>query len=223
MNGHGANGPVIDLQEARSIILDMISNDMSSFELRMTAKHNEEYVDVRIGYDICGVHYEKDEGQLKLIVNINRKKPAEVMVDMSTLYDDLEKDTRERLPFLLRNTYYISIDRRSMMTIYKTTLLETFREELANAIENSGFTRDEVLPILMEYIRGTIGGTSFNSIDELIHPGIGHTMPVNRPIIEITPPGVPCPHCHGLLSEDALKDLLLRLYMKRHEGGEHDY
>lgn len=223
MKDSSNNNPVIDLHKARDIILKMISSDMATFEVMVAENHREEYIEVTVEYEVCGVHYEKDEGVLKIIVNVNKKNPAEVPVNTDKFYDEVEKNISERMPFLLKGTYYISLDKKSVNDIQKTSMLKAFKEELIHVIERRGFSKDEVLPVIMEYVKESMTGSTFQSVDDITKPKRKKKNPRDRPIIEITPPGEPCPHCNGLLSERKLRDMLMRFYMKYCDDDGCDY
>lgn len=214
---------IIDLHRAREIILDMVANDSAAFSMTFNEKHRDEFVDVTVSYEICGVHYAREDGALKLILNVNNMSPPEVDVDYDRFHEVLMDDIPRNFPFLVKDTYSISFDIDSLRDVSRQYKLGRFKEELGMMIEANNITMDEVLPLLLEFINESMKESSYSSIEEMLEKGKGQKRK-NRPILEITPPGIPCPHCNGLLSEDALNRLMMRLYMKRrHRDGGPDY
>lgn len=215
----GRGNKTIDLHRARERILKMVASDSATFSMTMTEKHREEYVDVRVEYAICGTHYERAEGRLKIILNVNSMSPANVDVDMDKFRASLGDDVARNLPFLIKDTYILSFDMQSLRAINKEGELTQFREEMAMAIEMHGLSMDEVLPTIVNFIRESLPESSYGSMEELLE---GKPNTRDRPVLEITPPGVPCPYCNCSLSEDALRSLLMKLYM-RFRGDRFDH
>jgi hypothetical protein len=207
---------VIDLDKARERICDMISQDKSTFKLCMKQKTDYEYVNVVFEYEVCGVHYDKENNMLKLIVNVNSQNPINVYIPFGDFQSVLERDIAANLGFLLRGTFHLSVDMKSINAINRKTELFEFREQMDRVIQSKDFTNDEILPILMDYAKDNVSKSAFSTIENLIN----HTKdqwnlrPKETPIMEITPPGMPCPHCSGILSETTLNKLLTNLYAK---------
>ncbi len=213
---------IIDLHRAREVILEMVAKDSADFSMTLNEKHREEFVDVRVEYAICGVHYVKSDCSLKLILNINRMSPPEVDVNYDRFHDALMQDIPRNLPFLVKDTYSISFDMNSIRDVNKQSTLGQFREELGMAIEMHELSMDDALPVLLDYIDESLKESSYDSIEDMREKKAKPRRP-NPPVLEIMPPGVPCPHCNGRLSEEALHQLLMKLYMRhRSRRDRHD-
>jgi hypothetical protein len=213
---------IIDLHRAREIILDMVANDGADFSMTLNEKHRDEFVDVRVEYAICGVHYAKSDCTLKLILNINRMSPPEVDVNYDRFHDALMQDIPRNLPFLVKDTYSISFDINSIRDVNRQSTLGQFREELGMAIEMHELSMDDALPLLLDYIEASLKESSYDSIEDMREKK-AKPRKANRPVLEISPPGVPCPHCSGHLSEEALHNLMTKFYIRHRSRDRRDF
>lgn len=211
---------VIDLHEARERLLDLIGTDKASFTMFVHEYQDLECISVRIDYDICGVHYEKEDGKLKIIVNLNAMDPIEIRLDPCRVREAMALNIAENCPFLLSGTYHVYLDRDSIRDINREAKRREFKSELDYIIRDRGFTMDEMLPVVYEFVREKLPETSYESLGELAEAGGKPSKRQDRIVLEVTPPGVPCPHCSGQLSIKVLRDLTMKWYTRYHQGDD---
>ena len=106
--GRNRGSKVIDLNRSRELILDMIAADKAAFSLTMREKMHEEYTDVKVGYEICGVQIEKDTGMMRIIVTVIGVEPVEASLERDRFRDELLKSIGKNLRFLIKGTYAVS-------------------------------------------------------------------------------------------------------------------
>jgi hypothetical protein len=79
---------------------------------------------------------------------------------------------------------------------------------------------EEALPVIYEFVCESLSETPYRTIEDLEGAAAGKKPKADRMVVEMTPPGVPCPHCSGNLSEKALKELLMKIFMRYHRGDD---
>jgi hypothetical protein len=211
---------VLDLHEARDRLLAMIGTDKAAFTMHVHECQDSEYFTVRIEYEICGVHYEREEGRLKIMVNLNSMDPVEVRIEPGKVKEVMTMNIAENCPFLLKGTYHLYFDRDSIREINKEARRKEFKRELDYIIRDRGFTMEEMLPMVYEFLLEALPETPYASLEDLSRERAVRPAAPERFVVEMTPPGVPCPHCSGHLSIKVLKDLTMKWYSRYYRGDE---
>lgn len=205
---NGENNRMIDLHKAREKILDMVANDAAEFEVDVEAISEFEVAFVKVRYEIIGVQYDQENSSLKIVVYIKNIKPVELDVKEGKVYDAVERNLGERLGFLIKDTFYISLDPKSIREINKKMEMKKFKMALEHEVERRSMPKEGVLNVLMDYIKETLPETDYRTVED-----IGKKKSENDGIVmKIYPPAVPCPHCDVLLTEDDIEKLKRRLY-----------
>lgn len=205
---------VIDLHETRERLLALIGTDRAAFTMYVNEYQDMEYFSVRVDYEICGVHYEKGEGRLKILVNLNAMDPVEVRLDAGKVREVMTLDIAQKCRFLLAGTYYLYFDRDSILELNREARRKELRRDLEFLIRDRGLTMDEALPAVYGFVKDSLAETSYGSLEELASAGPRPPKPEARMVLELTQPSVPCPHCSGLLSMKVLKDLMMKWYSR---------
>jgi len=203
---------MIDLDRARAMLLKDIADGSASSRITLKEKHGEEYVDVTAEYELDGVHFEKAESRLKIQVYVNSMLPDEVMVSHERFTEQVTLDIGRKYDFLIKGSYYITLDEDSVGIVNRQARLRNFRREMAETISEREFTPDEILPVIMDYVSEEVKHSGFGTVENLLA-----RKPADRgerPVLDISPPGAPCPHCDCMLSGDVLREMLHRLYMR---------
>jgi hypothetical protein len=214
---------LIDLHKARERLLQMIGSDEATFTMSIGSYQEPEYLDITLEYEICGVRYERKRSRLKIIISICSVDPPEARLEPSLIRERMMEDISKRCPFLLKDTYTLYFDKDSISNLHKEARLREFSENLdylTSSMARFGITADDMLPLLLANLKGCLGESSYSTIEE-IEAGRSKPEAGTRMIVEINPPGVPCPHCNGHLSEQAVKELLMKIYLKYHRGGDY--
>ena len=206
---------IIDFGKAKERICQMIAEDKSDFWVLVSDTYEQEYVQANYHYSVCGVHHDQEAGALKLIVNINGIKPADVRVSNAKLKTMLDEDVPKRFPFLLKDSYYISIDVLSLYEINTESRQNYLKEEIASLVKDHELTMDESLQAITEFVNESLPKSTYKSIDEIMERRKS-VEEINRqrqrPVLQILSPGAPCPFCNTYITVDQIRKLYLQSY-----------
>jgi hypothetical protein len=198
---------IIDLQKAKEMICQRITEDKSDFWVMISDTYEQEYVQINYHYSVCGVHYDQEAGALKLIVNINGAKPVDGRVSNEKLKVVLDEDIPKQFPFLVKDTYYISIDMLSMFEMNIRSRQDNLKREVVRLIEYNELTWDESLQAITELVNESLLKSTYKSINDIMERQKS-VEEINRkrrrPIVQILSPGAPCPFCNTYMTVDQI-------------------
>jgi hypothetical protein len=182
----------------------------------MIFKSEFEYLEMNIEFEICGVVLDRDLEALKLFININSAEPENCPLEPRTIYDAIEESISENLPFLIKDTYFLTIDPYCIRKLEKGRRESETLGELKKVFRQNFWLPDESVRLMLRLMEETLPSTSFESLDDLIsNPDNKVKKPECQGLVEILPDGVPCPLCRGILSHDTVSDLHIQSYLKK--------
>jgi hypothetical protein len=201
-----------NLPELRNRIYKQILRKETTFRFTITTPQQlGEYVQSEITCEVNGVTHGPEDACLTLLVSIIKMDPVDIPIQRRALEEFIESKVQEWFPYAPEGVLKGSIVHKSIKDLRYMRRLNQFKNELHGLVEARKISIDDALVKTMEFIEDSISGSSFASVED-IHSK--KSTPKSSFIIEITPPGVPCPHCRGNLSGEALMELMERLHFK---------
>jgi hypothetical protein len=206
----------IDTGECLKKVQKGIVKGEMTFKTVKSCMSDYEYLEMEIEYEICGVVLDRDLGGLKLFININSLEPTYCPLEPRTVYDAIEESISANLPFLIKDTYFLTIDPYCLRKLEKGRREAETLGEMKKVLRRNFWLPDESARLMLKLLEETLPSTSFESLEDLVSkPDKNLKKPEGRGLVEILPDGIPCPLCRGILSHETVSELHFQSYMKK--------